>query len=159
GRLTFAVGRYDRRRDLTIDPELAWSQYLGGDGAASGSPFDGAFGDAAYNVTRDGDGNTYVVGYTGSANFPLVNPISTAALGNEDAFIAKFDPDGVPVFISVIGGSKIDRFVGVTLGPDGSIYTSGYTQSNDLPTTAGVFAKDYPNDPQSFNLSGFAVRF
>jgi hypothetical protein len=158
GRLGFEVGPYDRRGDLTIDPELVHSTYLGGDGAASGSPFDGAAGDAAYNVARDDAGNTFVVGYTGSSNFPAVDPIATTAAGNEDAFIAKFDADGVPQFISVIGGSKIDRFVGVALGPDGSIYISGYTQSTDLPTTAGVFAHDYPNDLQSFNLSGFAVK-
>ena len=158
GRLGFSVGPYDRRRDLTIDPTLAWSQYLGGNGEASGNPFDGAVGDASYNVARDGDGNTYVVGYTGSANFPTLDPISTVALGNEDAFVAKFDAAGTPQFISVVGGSGIDRFVGVAIGPDGSIVIAGYTDSPDLPTTDGVFAASYPNNPQSGNLSGFAVK-
>jgi hypothetical protein len=158
GRLGFDVGSYDRQRDLTIDPVLARSTYLGGNGAASGSPIDGVVGDFGYNVARDSSGNTYVVGFTGSANFPHVHPVATAALGNEDAFVAKFDASGVPQFVSVIGGSKLDRFVGVSIGSDGSIYLSGYTQSTDLPTTAGVFAHDYPNDTQAFNLCSFAVK-
>ena len=55
----FALGRYDRRRPLVIDPGLLYSTYLGG-----------SAGDRGFGIAVDGAGNAYVTGFTESLDFP-----------------------------------------------------------------------------------------
>ena len=61
-RVTFAVGSYDRRQPLVIDPVLIYSTYLGGTG-----------GDVANGIAVDSSGNAYITGQTGSVDFPIVS--------------------------------------------------------------------------------------
>ena len=51
--VAFALGRYDNRRPLVIDPVFAYSSYLGGSGE-----------DIATGIALDNDGNAYVCGWT-----------------------------------------------------------------------------------------------
>ncbi|HEY0701225.1 MAG TPA: SBBP repeat-containing protein, partial [Candidatus Acidoferrales bacterium] len=62
------IGPYDHRRDLVVDPALAYSTYLGGNGIDDG-----------FGVAVDAGGNSYVVGQTTSTNFPLGNEYSSAS--------------------------------------------------------------------------------
>ncbi len=62
---------------------LAFSTYLGGSG-----------NEQADGVAVDAFGAIYLVGQSGSADFPLVNPLQPAASGNVEAFIAKIVNDG-----------------------------------------------------------------
>ena len=57
---------------------IFYSTYLGGSALDYGN-----------EVTSDNLGNAYVVGWTGSANFPTVNPYQPALAGNLDAYVAK----------------------------------------------------------------------
>ncbi len=54
----FAVGKYDRRRPLVIDPVLVFSTYLGGNDD-----------DGIESVAVDSSGNIYAVGFTASGKF------------------------------------------------------------------------------------------
>ncbi|HZC23952.1 MAG TPA: SBBP repeat-containing protein, partial [Candidatus Binatia bacterium] len=58
-KITFAVGNYDRSRELVIDPSVTYATFLGG-----------SADDEAYGIAVDGSGNAYVTGETASANFP-----------------------------------------------------------------------------------------
>ena len=116
---------------IKLDPTgqtLLFSSYLGG-------PSD----DNALDAAVDGDGNLYVTGSTGSAEFPIVNaaqatPGSQDELGT-DAFVAKFTPDGSTLLYSTFfGGSGIELSHSVAVGTDGSAYIAGETDSDDLPT-------------------------
>jgi hypothetical protein len=120
----FAVGPYDRTKPVVIDPVLAYSTYLGGSGADYGS-----------SIAVDSFGNAYVTGWTGSTNFPTVNPLQeTYAGGGGDAFVAKLNAAGSALIYSTyLGGSGIDMGYGVAVDPSGNAYVTGSTESIDFP--------------------------
>jgi hypothetical protein len=66
----FKIARFDRGRQLVIDPVLLYSTYLGGNGR------DGAGGIAVYS-----SGNAFVVGETMSTNFPTTTGAYQTVLG------------------------------------------------------------------------------
>ena len=96
--------------------------------------------DAAFGIATDADGNAYVVGTTGSPDFPTRQPIfdSIAGGGGEygdfDAFVAKFFWDGSLVYSTFLGGSDVDAARGVAVDFWGNAYVTGDTQSWDFPT-------------------------
>ncbi|NOZ29074.1 MAG: DUF11 domain-containing protein [Chloroflexi bacterium] len=124
----FRVGPYDPSRPLVIDPTLAWSTYLGGNG-----------NDEARAVTVDSsDKTSYVAGLTSSTDFPGT---SGSAPGETDAFIAKFYSDGRLAFATYLGGTTDGVPYGVG-GADwvndislsmGAVYVTGVTFSIDFP--------------------------
>ena len=75
----FAVGAYDPRYPLVIDPGLDYSTFLGGTG------FDQGLG-----IAVDEDGKAYVTGLTGSADYPTTpGAFDTTPNGSFDAFVTK----------------------------------------------------------------------
>jgi hypothetical protein len=77
---------------------LAYSTYLGGN-----------MGDAAYGITVDSKGNGYLVGTTGSTDFPTLNPYQVEHR-NDDMFVTKLE-----------FGPELHMLV----DPGGSIFASG----------------------------------
>lgn len=68
---------------------LVYSSYLGGSGAENLG-----FNDTTNQggIAVDASNNVYLVGQTGSANFPRTNPYQNVYGGNLDAFVAKMSP-------------------------------------------------------------------
>jgi hypothetical protein len=122
----FAVGRYDRRRPLIIDPVLVYSSFLGGSGDE----------DIRSNAV-DREGNVYVTGQTSSAAFPGVNAgsIQPAHGGFPyDAFVTKIDPTGTAIVYSTyLGGGGIEWGFGIAVDGGGNAYVTGYTDSATFP--------------------------
>jgi Beta-propeller repeat/Abnormal spindle-like microcephaly-assoc'd, ASPM-SPD-2-Hydin len=86
-------------------------------------------------IAVDSSGNAYVTGYTGSANFPTMNPLQPAYGGNDDAFVTEINPAGTAlVYSTYLGGSGIDSGQGIAVDSSGSAYVTGYTSSFDFPT-------------------------
>jgi beta-propeller repeat-containing protein len=81
--VAFAVGPYDRARALIIDPEIGWSSYLGGWATDEGSA-----------IVVDSAGSVYVVGETGSSDFPNTGGFDPTWAGGEDAFVVKVNAAG-----------------------------------------------------------------
>jgi hypothetical protein len=123
-RVGFEIDSYDRTQPLVIDPVLSYSTYVGGTG--------GAYGDHAYGVTTDPDGNVYVVGWTNSIVFPEAGGQATVGGGN--AFVMKFTPSGALVYTTIVGGSGIDSGEGLAVDGAGQVVFTGWTDSTDLPT-------------------------
>jgi uncharacterized repeat protein (TIGR01451 family) len=135
-RIGFIIGKYDRRRDLIIDPVLAYSSYLGGSTTDVGTA-----------IAVDATGSAYITGQTISPDFPTKNPIETYHSGGTcvtgspcpDVFVTKFNATGTAlVYSTYLGGSSDDSGHGIALDSAKNAYVVGRTFSNDFPTTTGV---------------------
>lgn len=108
--------------------EFFYSTYLGG-----------RLYDAAFGVTADISGNTYVVGTTGSPDFPTYRgAFSTIGggggeFGDFDAFVAKFLWNGSLIYSTFLGGSNVDQGNAIAVDHWGNVYVTGDTVSRDFP--------------------------
>ena len=127
-RIGFAVGAYDHAAPLVIDPTLVTSTSLGGAGS-----------DVGYSIALDGAGNMYVTGSTESTDFPTGSAfqpaLAPAATGTStDVFVSKLSPDGGTLLWSTyLGGKGRDTGYSIAVGPNGSVYVAGVTESADFP--------------------------
>jgi len=120
----FAVGDYDARLPLVIDPVLPYSTYLGGNGDETGN-----------SIAVDSAGNAYVTGSTRSTNFPTANAFQHTFVGVQDVFVTKFNPAGSAlVYSTYLGGSAADYGQGITVDSAGNAYVTGFTASTNFPT-------------------------
>jgi len=107
---------------------LIYSTYIGGRGV-----------DTPYAIVSDHRGRAYVIGITGSPNFPTAHALEPAKRGNQDAYVCVLDPTGRNLtFSTYIGGDANTFGTGVGLDSRGNVYIAGQTNSTNLATT-GVF--------------------
>jgi hypothetical protein len=111
---------------------LTYSTYLGGNTTDEGK-----------GLAIDTAGSAYVTGSTASADFPTTPgafDVTRSPL-SEDAFVTKITPTGsLPLAYSTyLGGSGGDRGHGIALDVAGNAYVTGWTESDDFPTTPGAF--------------------
>jgi hypothetical protein len=137
GAYGFALGAYDRRNPLVIDPGLVYSTYLGGTGGF----------ESAEGIALDEAGSAYVTGVTDSTNFPTsAGAFNRSYNGGEfgDVFVTKLNPAGSALTYSTyVGGNGDDEAGGIAVDGAGSAYVTGSTKSRDFPTTAGAFDTSY----------------
>jgi hypothetical protein len=89
----------------------------------------------ALGIKVDAAGNAYVVGWTSSPDFPLLNPIQgTFGGGSGDAYVLKLSPTGSLLYSTYLGGSGEEQGYGIALDPTGSAYVTGTTGSVNFPT-------------------------
>jgi hypothetical protein len=114
---------------------LVYSTYLGGSG-----------GDIGSDVALDSTGNAYVVGNTGSTDFPVTanafqSSLATGSTSN--VFLSKLSPDGQSLLYSTyLGGGGIDYGFGIAVDANQNAYLTGETTSGSptpFPTTASAF--------------------
>jgi hypothetical protein len=106
---------------------LSWSTLLGGNGWE--------FGD---QVEFDSSNNIVVSGYTGSADFPLVNQLYNDTL-LYDAFFTKISPEGdILLLSSYLGGSAEDRSYAMEVLVDDSILITSPASSSDMPVQNAI---------------------
>lgn len=143
-RVRFEVGDYDRNLPLIIDPMLVYSSYLGGSGGESGN-----------KISVDASGAAYIIGSTGSTDFPTTSGVVQPAPNGNGFFVAKIRPDGDGLIYSTyLGGSGTDHAFGIAVDSTGAAYISGQTNSPDYPTRGGV----YQAPPSADSLSGFITK-
>jgi uncharacterized protein (TIGR03437 family) len=127
--VTFALGDYDRSRELIIDPSLTRASYLGG-----------AANEGARAIGRDAAGNIYLAGNTTSEDLPATAGVVQRAFGGMsanyatgDIFVAKFNPAGVLQYLTYIGGSGDEGPAGMAVDDAGNVYLTGATTSTNFP--------------------------
>ncbi|MBM4090637.1 MAG: hypothetical protein FJ276_14635, partial [Planctomycetes bacterium] len=103
--------------------------------------FGGSDGENLLMPTVDARGNIWVVGNSGSADFPVTPDALQKRFGGgkDDAALAVFSPDGKQLlYATYLGGSGDEMFRTIAFGPEGSIYLVGSTSSPDFPITANA---------------------
>jgi len=137
-RASFAVGPYDRTRELVIDPVLNFSSYFGGSGD-----------ELATSVAIDGAGFIYLTGSTDSTLLPTAGTsiFQTSLKSTPPAanlYIVKLFPTNVDplVYVTYLGGTGSDTpapFGGIAVDGAGDAYVAGTTTSTDFPTTTTAY--------------------
>ena len=102
---------------------LVYSTYLGG-----------AAEDYGAGIAVDSNGSAYVTGFAQSHNFPTLNPYQATMLGDNDAFVTKFNADGSSlVYSTFLGGQSASQGSSIAVDAFGNAYVTGSTTSNYFP--------------------------
>jgi hypothetical protein len=127
---SFAItGPVDPDHALVIDPDLAWSTYLGG---------------SAHDIAVDTMDNVYVTGSTNSSGWTSGGFDTTYNGGDSDAFVIKLSSSGAHVWSTYLGGSNDDWGYGIGVDGSGNVYATGHTTSAGW--TSGGFDTTYSGD-------------
>jgi len=103
------------------DGSKIWTRLLGSSGYEDAS-----------GIVAGEDGSIYITGVTGG------NLDGQSNNGQTDAFISKYDPDGIKVWTRLLGTDSYEDGNALTIGGDGFIYVSGVTGGNlDGETNSG----------------------
>ncbi len=125
---------------LTNSGTLVFSKLLHGSGY-----------DVGQGIKADSAGNTYIVGSTTSDDFMGTVPssvgfqsaCSSCGGGLYDAFVAKLDPTGAPLYASFLGGTDADSGASIAVDPTSAgkkVWVIGSTSSSTgFPTKNAPF--------------------
>ncbi len=132
GVIALDVSRYDHSRPLVIDPVVTYASFLGGSAT-----------DQINQMITDAKGLIYVVGFTNSTDLqPTYNGVSGASGGDNDAFVAIFNPAGYGgpslTYLTYLGGSNNDAATGIAVDGGGNLYVTGTTSSMNFPTAGNA---------------------
>lgn len=101
---------------------LLFSTYLGG------HEFEDGYGISVENE------NAYICGYTGSSDFPIIQPFQAESRGGADLFITKLDSTGsVLLYSTYLGGNDQDWGYDIDI-ENGEAYLTGRSESDNFPT-------------------------
>ncbi|MDY7076912.1 MAG: SBBP repeat-containing protein [Chloroflexota bacterium] len=125
---------------------LLFSTFLGGNAYDRGN-----------DLALGTDGAIYVTGYTHSSDFPTSPGAHDSSLGgNYDAFVTKLSADGSTLIYSTfLGGNYLnedysglieDGSRAIAVDGGGAAYVTGWTMSEDFPTTPGAFDTSFNGD-------------
>jgi hypothetical protein len=151
-----SAGAFDRSRNAFEDvfvaklsrsgANLRYGTFLGGSGSQSASA-----------IAIDAQGNAYVTGATGSADFPTTRGAFDRSLdGSQDAFVTKLNNAGTGlVFSTYLGGGGDEQGRGIALDASGRAHVAGETSSRDFPAVDGV---DRSFNGPLFGMDAFVAR-
>lgn len=117
-----------------------WSTYYGGNNSDFGSM-----------INIDASGNVYLVGASLSTNTAAISTIGAhqsnygGGSNTGDAFIVKFDSNGLRLWGTYYGGTGDDYADGAILDNSGNLYVTGVTSStvSNIISTLGSFQQNY----------------
>ena len=161
--VSFNISNYDLTQSLVIDPPLLWATYYGG--TSSEWP---------NNIITDVLGNIYVSGITESLNYStefLLDSLEGAYYQDTtnyngvffwDAFILKFDSNGVRQWATLYGGISAEFSNGIAVDKIGNLYMTGSTSSRDFPLEnpgGGAYYDGIFNDGTNIATDDFILKF
>ncbi len=145
--ISFQLGDYEEREVLVIDPSLVWATYYGGSGS-----------DGSASCAVDNQGNVYLAGSMASTNNIASNGHQNVYGGGQhDAFLVKFNSNGVRQWATYYGGIGYDFAYSCTVDLQGNIYLAGNTASTNNIASNGhqnVYGGDCDAFLVKFNASG-----
>ena len=135
------VSKMDPPNGVNGAGSFIWSTYIAGSG-----------NDNPYSIKLDAARNVYIVGVTGSTNFPTTSgAYDVTHNGGDDAFLTKISNDGTYLIYSTfIGGSGADNANFLYVTPSNEVYVAGLTPSSNFPTTTGAHQTTYGGGTDAF---------
>ncbi len=92
--------------------------------------------DATFAIATDANGFSYFAGtFSGMVNF---GGVTLTSAGVSDAFVAKCTPLGVLVWAKKFGAPSTAEAHGIALGPDRSVYVTGFTYDSAMGQPVGT---------------------
>jgi len=138
--ISFRLGKYDRSRELVIDPTFTFATFFGDGGPKS--------------IVVDPQGNPVIAGFVYLPDFPTtVGAYQTHCAGvinshgqcNFDLFVAKMNATGSALLWSTyLGGSAGENSPRLVLDNASNVYIAAYSESSDYPTTANTYSSTCP---------------
>lgn len=118
-----------------------WGTYYGGNSYQ-----------CALDICTDRNGNVFIIGVTGkSSDITTPNAYQkNYGGGNDDAFIAKFNTNGVRQWGTYYGGEGIDNGYGIISDKLCNIYITGISQSHTGIATIGAHKSKYDGSSEAF---------
>ena len=144
----FALGPYDAKRPLTIDPVVVFATYTGSTADNWG-----------FTATYDAQGNLYSGGIVFSVGYPATTgAFQTRFAGLIDIGIIKYNTSAngpsARVWATYLGGASADFPASLVVNSLGELLVLGTTSSNTYPVTAtalqGRFAGGTNADPYGY---------
>src|SRR3989338_2298350 len=126
------------------------------------SRFGGSETDTAYGLYINSSNIIYILGSTGSSNFPEVNGNyqSSYGGGEGDVFVAKLPSDLTSLESTYLGGAAGDYIYSgnapLVADSSGNIYVGGYTFSSDFPTTGSAYDTTFSGSNYEAFISKFS---
>lgn len=113
-------------------------------------------------VTQDSLGDMFLAGYTLSTDFPVTGSAFQRQFKGGtvtgDGFVVEFASRGAFLAYSTyLGGTGDDQVWGLAVDSTFNAYVSGYTASDDFPTTAGALRTTCPQTAAGTCSTGFVT--
>jgi hypothetical protein len=117
----------------------------------------GKVNESCYGMKVDPAGYVLITGTTTSPDFPVTTSAYDKIFnGSYDSFVLKLNAEGSNlVFSTYLGGSGGEAGYTIEIDTSGYVYVSGYTYSNDFPTTPGAYNNTLYGSSNDFFLSKF----
>ena len=145
----FRVGKYNRNATLIIDPEVAFSTYIGSTANSWG-----------FTACDDSEGNLIAGSAVFDPGYPttvgaFTSTFNAAATNAFDIAISKFSSDGSQLLYSTyVGGEMQETPHSVAVDSQDRIILFGVTGSAGFPITAGAFQPSFMGGP-FLSMNGF----
>ncbi|KAA9325552.1 hypothetical protein F0P96_19680 [Hymenobacter busanensis] len=135
--VSFALGDYDRRRPLTIDPTVVFSSFTGSTADNWG-----------FTATYDAQGNMYSGGIVFGLGYPASpGAYSQSFSGGIDVAIIKYNPattgPASRVWATYLGGNGADFPESMVVNSQGELVVLGATSSTLFPTTTNAYDRSF----------------
>ncbi|MFX1536237.1 MAG: SBBP repeat-containing protein [Promethearchaeota archaeon] len=132
------LNAYDGTHNLNYDVFVTKLNATG-NGLVFSTFLGGKDDDYGRSIAIDEAGNSYITGYTYSADFPTHNAYQSTLKGGSEVFVTKLNATGNGLnFSTYLGGENGDDGYGITVGmAEGdrdNVYVTGCTTSSDFPT-------------------------
>lgn len=130
--IRFALGDYDARLPLVIDPVVSYSKLFGG-----------SSDDTFWAMAVDNSGSIYLAGETLSPGLATLGAFQTnlagSYLSHGDVVVAKFNNQLTATnYITYLGGIAAEAAIAIAVDGAGNAYVAGYTDSTNFPTRFAV---------------------
>jgi hypothetical protein len=125
----------------------------------------GSANDYGRSIAVNFDGYAFVAGDTKSDDFPAsAGALNESHNGNSDIIVFKLNPAGAQLeFATYIGGTFDDFGYGIAVDQYDYPYVVGASESDNFPTTSGVYKEEYNNNRDAvifkLNLGGTALQY